>query len=484
MPCAGASIEVDFWPGNRYDFHMPEKSLTAIPRPLREQYEKALAALQRQNFDYAIAILEQVLLKEPGFYAGREALRATQVKRAGNKGGFLKKMFGTASNSPLLAKGQIALRTNPVDAINIAEQILNGDPNNIAAHKMLAEAALTVDLPRTAALSLEFAFRKSPDRDVAIKLGKALSQCGQSEKGEKILAELASTFPNDPEIGRVLKNVSANRTMSEGGYEALEGGGGSYRDILKDKHEATTLEQEKRAMKSDDVAGQLLADCEARIAREPGNLRLLRSAAELNAQKKQFDKALEYYNRITAGEGTSDPSLERVIAETTVKKFEHALAQLDPAAPDHAEQAARINAERVAYELEEIKKRAERYPNDLAIRFELGERYFKAGRISEAISEFQKAQNNPHKRVQAMSYLGQCFARRGMNDLAARTLQNAIKEKLTFDDEKKELIYTLGCVLEKMGKKEEAIEQFKLIYESDIGYKDVAAKVDSYYSGQ
>jgi hypothetical protein len=34
-----------------------------------------------------------------------------------------------------------------------------------------------------------------------------------------------------------------------------------------------------------------------------------------------------------------------------------------------------------------------------------------------------------------------------------------------------------------MGKKEEAIEQFKQIYEIDIGYKDVAAKVDSYYSG-
>jgi len=39
-------------------------------------------------------------------------------------------------------------------------------------------------------------------------------------------------------------------------------------------------------------------------------------------------------------------------------------------------------------------------------------------------------------------------------------------------------------VLETMGKKEEAIEQFKLIYESDIGYRDVAKKVDDYYAGQ
>jgi hypothetical protein len=52
------------------------------------------------------------------------------------------------------------------------------------------------------------------------------------------------------------------------------------------------------------------------------------------------------------------------------------------------------------------------------------------------------------------------------------------------DEEKKDLIYNLGSVFESMGKKEEAIEQFKVIYEVDIGYKDVSAKVERYYSGQ
>ena len=126
----------------------------------------------------------------------------------------------------------------------------------------------------------------------------------------------------------------------------------------------------------------------------------------------------------------------------------------------------------------------ENYPTDMAIRYEMGVLYFQTGKIGEAIQEFQKAQGNPHKRLAAMNYLAQCFAKRKMFDLAARTLQNAIKEKIVFDDEKKDLIYNLGCVLESMGKKEDAIEQFKLIYETDIGYKDVAAKVDAYYAGQ
>jgi tetratricopeptide (TPR) repeat protein len=68
--------------------------------------------------------------------------------------------------------------------------------------------------------------------------------------------------------------------------------------------------------------------------------------------------------------------------------------------------------------------------------------------------------------------------------MAVRTFQNALKEKPVFDEEKKELIYNLGCVLEAMGKKQEAIEQLKLIYEVDIGYKDVMAKVDASSSGQ
>jgi hypothetical protein len=83
-----------------------------------------------------------------------------------------------------------------------------------------------------------------------------------------------------------------------------------------------------------------------------------------------------------------------------------------------------------------------------------------------------------------MSYLAQCFAQRGMNDSAVRTLQNAIKEKPVFDEEKKDLVYHLGCVLEKMGKKAEAIEQFLQIYEMDINYRDVSAKIDAHYAGQ
>ncbi len=462
---------------------MPEKSLQDVSRAWRDLYEKGKAAFDRNNLDYAISIFTQVLEKEPAFYDCREALRASQFKKAGiGGGGFFRKFLD--KTNPKLVQARVTLRNNPLEALRIAEQILTGDPNDLSAHRVLADAALAADFPRTAVLSLEIVFKNSPkDRDVAMKLSKALAQAGQAARAEVIVGELARTYPNDPDIAQALKNVSASRTLSEGGYEVLASGQGSYRDILKNEEEAISLQHQQHDFKSKDVTASLIAEYEERIRKEPGNVRLLRSVAELYSQNKEFDKALEFYQRLAATE-TGDTTLQRAISDIHVKKYDHALSLLDPAAADYAAAAEKIKAEKQAFLLADCRARVDRYPNDLVLRFELGQLYLQAGRIGEAIHELQKAQNNPHKRVASMYHLGLCFAHRGMNDLAARTFQNAIKEKPMFDEEKKELIYALGEALEKLGKKEEAIEQFKLIYEVDIGYKDVAGKVDAYYAGQ
>ena len=70
---------------------MPEKSLSQIPRSLREQFEKGKMALERRNFDYALAIFTSILEQEPAFYDCREHLRVTQHKKSeGKSGGFFK----------------------------------------------------------------------------------------------------------------------------------------------------------------------------------------------------------------------------------------------------------------------------------------------------------------------------------------------------------------------------------------------------------
>src|SRR5258708_181040 len=242
---------------------MPEKNINAIDRGVRELYEKGNAAVQHKNLDYAITLYNQVLQREPAFYDCRQALRQAQLTKAGSGGGFFKKMLGHASASPMFAKGQLALRKDPLEALQIAEQILNGDPNSSPAHKLLADAALAADFPRTALLSLELIYKQSPgDRSVAMKLAEANSAAGNVARGESILRELLRPNPQDPEINQALKNSSASRTMKEGGYGALAGGQGSYRDILRDKQESVSLEQEKREVKDEDVATRLIREYE------------------------------------------------------------------------------------------------------------------------------------------------------------------------------------------------------------------------------
>src|SRR6266436_4403420 len=322
---------------------MAEKSLNELPRELRMLFTKGNDALQRENYDYAIDLFNQVLTREPLVYDVRKALRMAQLRKAGGGSSFFKKMLSNASSSPQIAKGQMALRKDPLEALQIAEQILNGDPNSAPAHRLVVEAAAALDMPRTAVLSLEILARNSPkDLDVAIKFANGLADAGEVTKAEKILASLQEDFPGDNDLAHALKNISARKTMDKGGYDALADGKGSYRDILKDKEEAVSLEQQNRQVKTEDTAERLIKEFEARLATEPANLKLLRDLAELHTQKKQFDVALGYYEQVKASDAGHDSGVDRGIAETTARKFDHQISQLDTKAPDYPEKLAKL----------------------------------------------------------------------------------------------------------------------------------------------
>jgi hypothetical protein len=70
-----------------------------------------------------------------------------------------------------------------------------------------------------------------------------------------------------------------------------------------------------------------------------------------------------------------------------------------------------------------------------------------------------------------------------MLDLAAKTLEDAASELLAMDNIKKDIVYNLGVLYEKMGDKEKSVNAMKQIYEVDYGYKDVARRVEESYGG-
>ena len=79
-------------------------------------------------------------------------------------------------------------------------------------------------------------------------------------------------------------------------------------------------------------------------------------------------------------------------------------------------------------DLKKLREEVAAFPTDLRRRFELGAALFKHRKYSEAIPEFQKAQGNPHTRLQAMRFLADIYEARGMFDLAARVREQLSKE--------------------------------------------------------
>ena len=67
--------------------------------------------------------------------------------------------------------------------------------------------------------------------------------------------------------------------------------------------------------------------------------------------------------------------------------------------------------------------------------------------------------------------------------MAIKQLTDANSELTVMDKTKKEVLYELGLIHDKVSSKDDALNCFKQIYEVDYGYRDVAHRVESSYSG-
>ncbi|HKP92844.1 MAG TPA: hypothetical protein VJS88_03030, partial [Chthoniobacterales bacterium] len=187
----------------------------------------------------------------------------------------------------------------------------------------------------------------------------------------------------------------------------------------------------------------------------------------------------------------SDPSLLRKVSDLQQSAVDDEIsaheAYLNAHGEDAPEYAARSEAlaaakkQRAEGLIGEARSRSERNPTDLQLRFELGERLLEAGRPREALPELQRARQNPNARLKSMNLLGRCYTELGMLDLAAKQLEEAANEITSMDAMKKQIVYNLGLVYERMGEADKSVAAMKQIYEADYGYRDVAARVESSY---
>ena len=455
---------------------MPEITSSQLTPSHAEAFRKAKDALARQNHDYILMLLPPVLEASPGFLEGRKVLRAAQLSKS-KSASKIEKSMAAVKIAPLVLQAKSAAGKSLGAGLAELEEALSMDPQNGQANGALAELALANDLPGTAIFAHETIRAAKPqDTQNLHGLARALIAAKQMAKARDVYQSIMEINPADGEALKGMKDASALVATHEGGWEKSQ----DFRDSLKNKDEALALESASKVVKSAEALADQLARLHAQFEKEPQNVTLARQIAELCEQQGSLDHALQWFQFAHELAQKTDPNLEKAVFRLRLAQLDSELEQAQ-AAGSEAAVVEEIQGRKKSLVLEGARERVTRYPNDLQYRFELGEALIESGFDKEAVPELQQALRQPSVRHRALNLLGLSYHKRRMLDLAAKQYALAASEIVAMDNVKKDAIYNLGIVLDEMGKKAEALEEFKKIYEIDSQFRDVADRVESAY---
>lgn len=463
---------------------MQEVPLTSLDIRLQKQVETAQIALQRGNFDYVIEVTGQVLKHAPGCLPVRRLQHVAAVKRQETKNALLSKAMGSVT----MAGFMFASKKDPTKAFENAEKLHLADPTNVAVLKSMAEAASALGLMETAAFAWESIRELQPkDHDTLVHLAESYIAAKMHKDAVRVAEELLKLRPQDGDAHALMRKASVAQTMDKGNWESQS----SFRAKLKDESVAVSLEQAAKVVTSAEMTERLIEEAKERLAAQPDNLNHYRSVIDGYRRLNQPADALEYVKKARLLPSASgDSTLEKLQSDLAVNVLEQKVKSISArleAAPADPVATAELEAARKELndlKLADAKAYVERYPNDYAARFTLATLLLETGDHQGAIANFQQAQKSPKVRISALGGMGRALKARKMFDLAVQQFQTAKSELPTMDDLKKDIIYQLAECYEGMNRQDDAINEFKLIYSEDIGFRDVADKINAFYSSR
>lgn len=457
-----------------------ENELSPAAKPL---WLKSLSAVQMNNLDYAVSLLQALLKDAPGFLEGRKILRNCEIKL---QGGALKKktLFGMSGGGVGGMKLASMAKKDPAAALPLIEKELEKDPLNEGSNELLFDTAMRLELPDTAAFALETIRKHSPENVKLLhKLAEHYLSREKPTKAAEVYNDIIKQAPTDSAAIKGAKDASARASMQKQRWDENT----SMKDLMRD---AEANEEMEKAGRSGLTRDQLEARRDKIIGKyneDPNNLANAKDLANIYEQLEDWANSYTFYNwahSLSNGDvalATKSAVMRDRALEAELKALEAGLEQ-DPGNEELRAQLAERRAQRLGEQVEEAKKRIEQNPTDPQLRYELGLALYKSGDHTGAIPHLQQATRNPHIRTKVLLLLGRTFRAKNMYDIAIKQLGDALADLHAMDGTKKEVLYEKGLIHTEMGDKAAALDAFKQIYEVDYGYRDVAQRVESSYS--
>lgn len=441
-------------------------------------------AADSKNFDYAVECYIGGLRHNPDSLDRHEKLHDIAKRRSVNGG------------KPMKAK---SIGPSKVDKMLRAIKSWACDWNNVNHMADVIEAACEADLREgeeanlgqiaywVAGLALQYNANPNakPNRRVYLRIIDAMEKIEAYDLALQA-AQRALMLREEDALRDRIKDLTAQRYTKESAANSEEGGS---RKNLKNAEAQDAIQAglDTSGTKTD----QLIAAMREQYEENPEEIDRLQKLVDALARSEQHEHEQEAVKLLlTAHEQTGQYRYKVKAGDLKLKQINRALRALNEKAKA-GDEAAKAKLQeglkkRLAFELKEYTERAQNYPTDLKLKFELGKRQFQAGQFDDAIGNFQEATREPKNRSAAHMYLGRCFVKKEWMDEAMSTLEKGLELHADPDNVVgKELRYDLMTVKLTVAKEKQDAELAKSAQElasdllqTDINYKDIRQKMD------
>ncbi len=455
---------------------MERKTVSQAQIYVRDALNRAARFAASKDFDTAIRILLPVIRKNPDVPMLFDKIREYELGKLKKTSGGIKVIASLAAvfKAPLV---KIVSLVNPIKAMAMCEPSLAFCVDNPLILSVLASAAEAAEAPWASATALGVLCKLHPGNPGRMKrLAEAMQKNGQALDALKIQHEMVSklqvkTLADKSELRSAMALASIER--------------GKFNDTKSNK--ANTADADDAVIQQlldgtihDAAQAQLLIDRFTAELRKKDSIDMRRKLADAYMVAEKYEEALQEYQAVAEKLGVTDPVLDKHIEKAYIAQLNEGIRQLraNPESFENPEaQIADFEQEIASYRWRHTVRRAEMFPNDMQLQFDLGELQFERGMFDEAEATFTAVADNPQKRRGSLVYLGRCELLKNNCEKAAELLRTAVNEMPRMDKYKREAMYYLANALEGTGDKDGALGYYRQITISMENYRDVPARM-------
>lgn len=457
----------------------------ALRKKLQQCYEHGTKLMQQEkyDFDYAHSILVECVVQDPGNTIYVEAfLQNLQRKYNNNKRGALLALGGKGPFKKALAK------KDWLEVLKLGPHVLKSNPWDAATLRGMADACAEFGFNEVELHYLKNALVAHPkDAEINRHCAQSLARYGQFDQAIICWQRVDETRRGDDEAQRMISELQIAKTMGRSVVTADTARRHAAAKAARVASAVAEDAQEKEKAPSEPVRREIKLtrrqNLEQAIAQRPTDLEAYFDLAQLHMDEDRLAEAAHVLTKAQSVSGNSLKVQERIEdVEILRKKQQLAVAERRAQSEsdgEHQQLVTRLRDDLNRMELEIYDRRAQRYPQDLELKFQLGMRLKRIGNFREALNCFELSQNLPARRYFSALERGECLQRQKQYEKALECYCLAAEEPSADRIETKKLaLYRLGVLAEGLKHWDAAERGLSDLVALDSVYKDAATRLD------